>query len=258
MSIIIGSKFYSLSDDNPCATQLPPNMRYQGDNMIQLCKRNEATKGTESSSVPDINNDGRPVIWGTISLEASLGENALLKCNVKNLTNNSKVMWFHKERVRVLYITNKRYDVNNHTRILVDEQKGTYNLQILNVTPGDAGTYVCQIQPKFENKFLDIQPKLNVLVPSTILRIEPNSAIDRKIYFNLGENVYLNCVVNGIPTPNITWTRSDTLLNKTIINGKILLPNIKKSDSGTYICDAVNMVKGRITMDRQHVCVIVN
>ncbi|XP_033098180.1 vascular endothelial growth factor receptor 1-like [Anneissia japonica] len=257
MGIIIGSKFFTLSDDNPCATRLPPNLRYNGEEIIHLCKKNERNKVMESVPLRNTNDE---IIWGTTFLEVMVGQNALLKCFVQNLANGSKVMWYRKEKVRVLYITNKKSDVNDHTRILVNKENGTFNLQIVNVTQDDAGTYLCQIQPKFENAFNNIQPQLKVLVPSDIVRIEPNVTLNtnpQKRYFNLSENAFLNCITDGIPKPNITWTRSDKLLNKTIINGKLLLPNIQTEDSGIYICDAMNMVNGHIHTDRKHVQVII-
>ena len=66
----------------------------------------------------------------------------------------------------------------------------------------------------------------------------------------IGEKLFMQCQITGIPTPMVTWTKDDTpLVNRTdgsliiVTIGDISKVEINKSkvnDSGKYTCNATN------------------
>ena len=57
-----------------------------------------------------------------------------------------------------------------------------------------------------------------------------------------GQNIKLQCLATGYPSPIITWSRIDGALEsgKVNANGSLVLENVKKGDSGQYMCTAKN------------------
>ena len=57
-----------------------------------------------------------------------------------------------------------------------------------------------------------------------------------------GQNIKLQCLATGYPSPTITWSRTDGVLEsgKVNANGSLVLENVKKGDSGQYMCTAKN------------------
>ena len=59
------------------------------------------------------------------------------------------------------------------------------------------------------------------------------------------ENVAITCNATGQPLPQITWSKSVGTLPKSrtyLSNGVIRIRQVKKTDSGTYICEAENIM----------------
>ena len=65
----------------------------------------------------------------------------------------------------------------------------------------------------------------------------------------VGQSIYLNCMVDGIPTPEVQWFRGDELLTYQISpnhrvydnNRQLQIHNAQLVDSGGYTCKAGNV-----------------
>ncbi|KAI4496012.1 hypothetical protein M0802_008227 [Mischocyttarus mexicanus] len=110
------------------------------------------------------------------------------------------------------------------------------SLEISNVQPGDTGEYVCQASRPTPWGYVTRVHDIQVMFPPSI-RTVPESG---ELEVNLKEEVDMECVANGVPTPIVSWWTKD---------GEIpLLTNIPRlrfyadhrNRSGQYICIANN------------------
>ena len=111
------------------------------------------------------------------------------------------------------------------------------NLTIYNVEEKDRGTYIC----KAEN-ILGSTTGLAQLVIFSRLRfkVRPPTEVTPVI----GSNVRLQCVAERGLRTTITWTKNEKsslpVDSKVLLNGTLVLQNIKKSHEGYYTCRATN------------------
>ena len=77
-----------------------------------------------------------------------------------------------------------------------------------------------------------IVPVKFVVVPPSVVTVEQ------------GKRVKLECAATGYPSPTITWSRVDEVLesSKVSANGSLIIESAKKGDSGQYMCTAKNAV----------------
>ena len=68
-------------------------------------------------------------------------------------------------------------------------------------------------------------------MPPTIIEAPQNKTM------NEGNRLQLTCKASGQPTPTITWTKDGHQLGKTVD-----IQNSKRTDAGTYVCEAENKV----------------
>ena len=76
-----------------------------------------------------------------------------------------------------------------------------------------------------------------------------------------GEHVVFSCMVDGNPSPEVTWTKNEEKLNITVnqrltastLNNKhnLTITDVHRSDSGHYRCVIINSV-GNITSSPGH------
>ena len=58
---------------------------------------------------------------------------------------------------------------------------------------------------------------------------------------NEGGPASFDCSVSGSPNPVIVWSKTNRQSSRSMVSGgKLLLKNVRGSDSGTYNCSAVN------------------
>ena len=56
-----------------------------------------------------------------------------------------------------------------------------------------------------------------------------------------GGSASFHCSVSGSPNPVIVWSKTNRQSSRSMVSGgKLLLKNVRGSDSGTYNCSAVN------------------
>ncbi|KAL3123123.1 hypothetical protein niasHT_005056 [Heterodera trifolii] len=124
----------------------------------------------------------------------------------------------------------------------------SHNLHIYNTRKEHGGRYTCKASNKGGEARQNIQ--LTVMVPPTITEGE------RFIRVAEGANLTLECPANGVPTPQITWHKTDEegrskeeeRMKKTNTTekgppaggGKMSLRELRETDAGRYTCNATN------------------
>lgn len=125
-------------------------------------------------------------------------------------------------------------------QLSVDPETSTYMLTIREIQETDAGYYRCEVIISLNNK-VSAEVELIVRRPPVI---SDNST--RSVIVSEGQTVYLYCYANGYPQPTISWRRDNSAALSTggsIYRGNVLkIPNITKTDRGTYYCVAQNGV----------------
>ncbi|XP_028516697.1 hemicentin-2 isoform X2 [Exaiptasia diaphana] len=117
--------------------------------------------------------------------------------------------------------------------------EGKATLVITDVTMADSGTYGCRL-------FLSSGPLSSMPTSKSQLIVTETprftSKPSPKVIFIESSFFSLTCAAVGTPTPNVTWIQ--VITGVTISKGQgtavLLLPNINRSQSGEYECQAVN------------------
>ena len=111
------------------------------------------------------------------------------------------------------------------------------NLTIHNATKEDRGTYIC----KAEN-ILGSTKETTLLIVYSRLRFKVHPP--QEVTPTFGSTVRLPCVAESELTPAITWTKggksSLPVESYVLLNGTLVLQNIKKYHEGSYTCRATN------------------
>ena len=107
------------------------------------------------------------------------------------------------------------------------------NLTIYSVTKKDRGTYIC----KAENTLRSLTDIAQLTIFS---RLQFKVRLPQAVTPFIGSTVRLPCVAESDLRTTITWTKDDKSSLPVLINGSVVLQNIKKSHEGSYTCRASN------------------
>ena len=112
------------------------------------------------------------------------------------------------------------------------------NLTIYNVTKEDRGTYIC----KAKNILRSTTDSAQLTVVSRLrFKVRPPLEVTPAIF---GSTVRLPCVAESDLSNKMTWTRNGEsslpVDSNVLLDGTLVLQNIKKSHEGTYTCRATN------------------
>uniref|UniRef100_A0A8C4GKG4 Heparan sulfate proteoglycan 2 n=1 Tax=Dicentrarchus labrax TaxID=13489 RepID=A0A8C4GKG4_DICLA len=112
------------------------------------------------------------------------------------------------------------------------------------VDPADEGEYTC----KGLNTHGEHTARVSLFVQSIGLGTQPQVQVSpQNIGVHEGDTLRLYCRATGSPTPKLTWLKNggqippQARMDRTDI-GTLLIPNIKMSDSGTYMCVGSNSI----------------
>ncbi|XP_039507782.1 neural cell adhesion molecule L1.2 isoform X2 [Pimephales promelas] len=175
-----------------------------------------------------------------VSKKVEEGESVVLPCNPPNSTVAPVIHWMDK-RLR---------HIQQNERVI---QGRDGNLYFSHVTPADSrDDYTCNTQ--FPSAFiiqLKEPIKLTVVPSNSVVRnrrpqmMQPTGS--RSSYLVLsGQDLELECIVQGLPTPSIQWIRKDGVLSESrtstdSYNRVLRFKNISESDAGEYQCTATNL-----------------
>ncbi|XP_075053536.1 brother of CDO isoform X2 [Mixophyes fleayi] len=120
------------------------------------------------------------------------------------------------------------------------------NLQIVNATQEDEGTYKCAA-------YNPVTQEVKTSSSSDRLRVRRSTAeaariiyppVAQTIIVTKGQSLILECVASGMPPPKITWAKDGSDVsghNKTrFLLSNLLIEATSEEDSGTYTCTASN------------------
>ncbi|KAI9554461.1 hypothetical protein GHT06_019734 [Daphnia sinensis] len=182
------------------------------------------------------------------NVTVSTGREAVFTCIIDNVYN-FKVAFLRVDTQTILAIDDTvitrsarvtvRHSIDKDERLSTGQRK-TWQLYLKDVTPSDAGGYMCQLN-NFEPMVSQVA-YLHVTVPPDILVNESSSDLTIKE----GGNATLKCSAIGYPEPNITWRREDYQpidMNQSVgvVEGSILnLVGVHRRQMAAYLCIASN------------------
>ncbi|XP_068726891.1 uncharacterized protein [Montipora capricornis] len=114
------------------------------------------------------------------------------------------------------------------------------NLIINNVSKKDRGTYIC--------KAVNILGSTTGVAQLTVFsRLRFKVRPPKDVTPAIGYSVHLPCLAESDMKTTITWAKDDKrsllLDSNVLLNGTLILQNVKKSHQGTYTCRATNALK---------------
>jgi len=109
-------------------------------------------------------------------------------------------------------------------------------LVLTNISRSEAGEYRCEASNECGNA--SESASIDVQYPPEITHISDSQTL------NNGDQVTLNCTVDGNPTPNISWTR---LSDNSVVTFPLTVTG--KQDEGNYRCTANNGIGKPMTRD---------
>ncbi|KAI8489865.1 hypothetical protein Bbelb_324950 [Branchiostoma belcheri] len=163
----------------------------------------------------------------------SWGRGVTLTCAVRNAKPNvTNIYWQRNGAV----IDSRQFDTKYSGGNLQQP-----DLVIRHVTRGDKGVYKCVADHVVRTSSDTLS--LDVLYPATIVSISDSQTV------NTDDRVKFQCVAEGNPPPNITWTvngmrvRSTTSkMTRDVRTGTVVLDRVRPNATGTYVCTVSNKV----------------
>eukprot|EP00094_Tigriopus_californicus_P008856 TCALIF_08537-PA protein Name:"Similar to Hmcn2 Hemicentin-2 (Mus musculus)" AED:0.16 eAED:0.19 QI:0/-1/0/1/-1/1/1/0/1771 len=145
----------------------------------------------------------------------------------ERLVNETRIRWIHNGE---LDMTNSSKKISRGRAIIQD-----------NVLKTNEGTYTCEASNRLET--------LNVTARLTVLGEAPLFISTEKDVRGLEDsNATIACQANGLPIPNITWTKdgknilgpsAERFVMSTL--GDLSIRSVRLEDQGTYVCQARNI-----------------
>ncbi|XP_059397548.1 neural cell adhesion molecule L1-like isoform X3 [Carassius carassius] len=180
-----------------------------------------------------------------VSKKVDEGESVVLPCNPPNSTVAPVIHWMDK----------KLRHIQQNDRVI---QGRDGNLYFSHVTEADSrDDYTCNTQfPSARIIVLKEPIKLTVVPSNSVVRnrrpqmMRPTGSHSSYLVLS-GQNLELECIVQGLPSPKVQWIRKDGVLSesrtsKDSFDRVLRFKNISESDSGEYQCTATNL-QGIIT-----------
>ncbi|XP_051518124.1 neural cell adhesion molecule L1-like [Myxocyprinus asiaticus] len=175
-----------------------------------------------------------------VSIKVEEGESVVLPCNPPNSTVVPVMHWMDK----------KLKHIQQNERVI---QGRDGNLYFSHVTAADSrDDYTCNTQFLSARIIMLKDPiKLTVVPSNSVVRnrrpqmMRPTGS--RSSYLVLsGQNLDLECIVQGLPSPKIQWIKKDAVMSESRTSrdnyDRVLrFKNISVSDSGEYQCSATNL-----------------
>uniref|UniRef100_A0A671TAB3 Neural cell adhesion molecule L1 n=1 Tax=Sinocyclocheilus anshuiensis TaxID=1608454 RepID=A0A671TAB3_9TELE len=193
-----------------------------------------------------------------VSKKVEEGESVVLPCNPPNSTVAPVIHWMDKSLTVapvIHWMDKKLRHIQQNDRVI---QGRDGNLYFSHVALADSrDDYTCNTQfPSARIIVLKEPIKLTVVPSNSVVRnrrpqmMRPTGSHSSYLVLS-GQNLELECIVQGLPSPKIQWIRKDGVLSesrtsKDSYDRVMRFKNISESDSGEYQCTATNL-QGMIT-----------
>ncbi|XP_017041187.1 la-related protein 1 isoform X2 [Drosophila ficusphila] len=199
----------------------------------------------------------RNLTMPVLNITAQMGNHAYMPCQIHRLSDKP-VSWVRMRDNHIISVDETTFIADERFQSIFQEDHDyTWSLQIKYVEPGDAGWYECQMAT---------EPKLSAKVHLQIVKPKTELIGDQSRFVKAGSKVALHCIVRGTldPPKYIIWFRgkkkiseSDersgwyTQLDRNIFGtvgdnqntiGSLIIPVVRKEDSGNYTCQPSNSV----------------
>ncbi|XP_076760842.1 limbic system-associated membrane protein [Xylocopa sonorina] len=160
-------------------------------------------------------------------------DTVLLPCYVEDFDNvQSRVRWW-KDRILLADSGEPLTEPPERVRMYSNR-----SLEVSNVKRNDTGEYVCQASRPAPWGHATQVHEIEVMYPPSVHPVPKSGTLE----VNLGEEVNMACVAEGVPVPVISWRNKDgeipTLYDSTHLRFHAESPN----DAGRYTCIANNDV----------------
>ncbi|XP_017030669.2 uncharacterized protein dpr17 [Drosophila kikkawai] len=199
----------------------------------------------------------RNLTMPVLNITAQMGNHAYMPCQIHRLSDKP-VSWVRMRDNHIISVDETTFIADERFQSIFQEDHDyTWSLQIKYVQPSDAGWYECQMAT---------EPKLSAKVHLQIVTPKTELIGDQSRFVKAGSKVALHCIVRGTldPPKYIIWFRGQkkisevdertgwyTQLDRNIFGtvgdnqntiGSLIIPLVRKEDSGNYTCQPSNSV----------------
>ncbi|KAM9785538.1 neural cell adhesion molecule L1.2 [Neosynchiropus ocellatus] len=178
-------------------------------------------------------------------MEAEEGRSLVLNCNPPQSSMEPIIHWMDQSL----------HHIGLSERVMAGKDG---NLYFANLEPRDSrNDYTCNVQYLATRTILAKEPiSLTVTRSNAVLRnrrphmMRP-SGVHSTYQALRGQTLELECIVQGLPTPKVSWLRKDGEMSETrasrrMSDRRLIFTNISEADTGEYQCIASNS-QGKIT-----------
>ncbi|KAG7228371.1 hypothetical protein INR49_009235 [Caranx melampygus] len=229
--------FYTLSNTMDTLKQYQGKYVCYASNELGTAVSNEATLTTD---VPPTQQKEKKV-----NVKSEKGSSIVLKCNPPQSSMEPIIHWMDW----------RLHHIQLSKRVVVGKDG---NLYFAHLTPEDSrDDYTCNVQYLATRTILAKEPITLTVTPSnSVVRnkrpqmMRPTGA--HTTYHALrGQTLELECIVQGLPTPDVSWLRKDGELSESrttieMFGRRLRFSSISESDTGEYQCRA-NNTQGKVT-----------
>uniref|UniRef100_A0A8C4PB06 Vascular endothelial growth factor receptor 3 n=1 Tax=Dromaius novaehollandiae TaxID=8790 RepID=A0A8C4PB06_DRONO len=181
------------------------------------------------------------------------GQDLQLSCNADNYTYEN-LQWYrlnlsklHDEEGNPLVLDCKNVHhyatkMQGELRFQPDSNDATLLLTIPNISLGEEGDYVCEVQNRktrekhCHKKYISVQAL-------EIPRLKQNLT---DIWVNVSDSIEMRCKVDGNHIPDISWYKDEKLVEEVSgidladFNQKLSIQRVREEDAGLYLCSVCN------------------
>lgn len=174
-----------------------------------------------------------------VTVKSEQGSSIVLKCNPPQSSMKPIIHWMDW----------RLHHIQLSQRVVLGKDG---NLYFAHLTPEDnRDDYACNVQYLETRTILAKEPITLTVTPtdSVVQSKRPQMMRPTGTYSTYhalrGQTLELECIVQGLPTPDVSWLRRDGELSesrttKDMFDRRLLFTNISESDGGEYQCKANN------------------
>ncbi|XP_068454677.1 neural cell adhesion molecule L1.2 isoform X2 [Clinocottus analis] len=223
--------FYTLSNTMESVKQYQAKYICYASNELGTAVSNEALLSTD---VPPTQQKEKKD-----HVKADEGNSIVLKCNPPQSSMEPIIHWMDW----------RLHHIQLSERVVVGKDGNLYFAHL--TTEDSRNDYTCNVQYLATRTILAKEPITLTVNPSNSLLRNRRPHMMRptgtqSTYHSLkGQTVELECIVQGLPTPKVSWLRADGEMSesriiKDMFNRRLRFNNISESDAGEYQCMAEN------------------